>query len=86
MQTTLRVTTRVQPGHRIEIEAPELAEGEEVTVTVTSPGALAPGDPQAPARGSLWQLIRDLPPGPRSAPRWEEIERELQEDRDSWDR
>ncbi len=35
MQTALRLTARVQAGHRLEIVAPELPEGEEVTVLVT---------------------------------------------------
>jgi hypothetical protein len=35
MQTALRLTARVQAGHRLEIVAPELTEGEEVTILVT---------------------------------------------------
>ena len=35
MQMALRLTTRVQAGHKLEIVAPELTEGEEVTVVVT---------------------------------------------------
>ncbi len=49
MPTALRLTARVQAGHRMEIITPELAEGEEVTVLVTSPGTLAPSAPEARA-------------------------------------
>lgn len=42
MQTALRLTARVQAGHRLEIIAPELVEGEEVVVIVTSPDTFAP--------------------------------------------
>jgi hypothetical protein len=35
MQTALRLTARVQAGHKLEIVSPELPEGEEVTVLVT---------------------------------------------------
>ena len=49
MQTALRMTTRVQPGHKIEISAPELTEGEEVTVTITTPNVLTPSTPEARA-------------------------------------
>ena len=85
MQTALRVSARVLPGRRLEIAAPELTEGEDVEVFVVMPGP-AKSPPEAPARGSVWELIQTLPPGPRSASTWEEIERLLQEDRDSWDR
>ena len=85
MQAALRVTTRVLPGHRLEIVAPELTDGDAVDVFVVIP---RPAEPlhEIPTRGSVWELIQSLPPGPRSAPTWEEIERSLQEDRDSWDR
>ncbi len=89
MQTALRVTTRVLPGHRVEIIAPDLIEGEVVDVVVTPnttnhlPMAAMPDSEK---RGSMWELIQSLPPGPRSASTWAEIERNLQEDRDSWDR
>ena len=84
MQTALRVSTRVLSGHRVEIVAPELTDGEAVDVFVVMPGLAS--SPEAKERTSIWELIKTLPPGPRSAPTWEEIERNLQEDRDSWDR
>ncbi len=84
MQTALKITTHVLPGHRVEIVAPELADGQRVEVSVVaSEPASSPG---AEGRTSIWELIQTLPPGPRSASTWEEIERNLQEDRDSWDR
>ena len=89
MQTALRVTTRVLPGHRVEIVAPELPDGEAVDVFVVMPNTAAvlpAAEPENGQRGSIWQLIQSLPPGPRSASTWEEIERNLQEDRNSWDR
>jgi len=85
MQNALRVTTRVLPGHRVEIVAPELTDGDSVDVFLVLPQTTAPATPE-PVRGSVWELIESLPPGPRSAATWEEIERNLQEDRDSWDR
>ena len=85
MQAALRVTTRVLPGHRVEIVAPELTDGEAVEVFVVMPNI---SYTVAPARSapSLMEFLDSLPPGPQSAPTWEEIERNLQEDRDSWDR
>ncbi len=54
MQTALRLTARVQAGHKLEIIAPELTEGEEVTVLVTqaaphTPDILRPTPPEARA-------------------------------------
>lgn len=85
MQTALRVTTHVLPGHRVEIIAPELTDGDAVEVFVVMSRPAEPPS-EVPARGSVWELIHSLPPGPRSAPTWEEIERTLHEDRDAWDR
>ncbi len=84
MQTALRVTTRVLPGRRVEIITPELDEGETVSVVVTPMPAQSKGSATKPL--SLMEFLDSLPPGPRSAPTWEEIERNLQEDRNSWDR
>jgi hypothetical protein len=52
MQTALRLTARVQAGHQMEIVAPELTEGEEVTILVTPtaqtmPAPLRPMPPEA---------------------------------------
>ena len=81
MQTALRLTTRVQAGHRLEINAPELPEGAEVDVFV-----VLPDTPRPAAVPSLMEFLDSLPPGPRSAPTWEQVERHLQEERASWER
>lgn len=85
MQTALRVTTRVLPGHRVEIVAPELPDGEAVDVFVVMPTPLQSTKP-ARTTVSLMEFLDSLPPGPRSAATWEEVESNLQEDRNSWDR
>lgn len=80
MQSTLRMQARVLPGNRIELIAPELREGETVSVLVVL---------DRPPEGTslpMIDLIDSLPPGPRSAGSWPEVERHLQEERDSWDR
>ncbi len=75
----LHLTARVQPGSKIEITAPGLLEGQEVDVF------LVPRTPAAPTR-SVLEFLDALPPGPRSASNWDEIERRFQEERDAWDR
>ena len=80
MPTTLRMETTVLPGHRLEVSAPELPEGAKVEVIVVLPEA-------APAPfGSALEFLESLPPGPRAFKTWEEYERHLQEERDSWER
>ncbi len=83
MQTALKVTTHVLPGRRVEVVTPELADGQPVEVSVV---ALEPTLSKTEARTTIWELIQTMPPGPRSASTWKEIERNLQEDCDSWDR
>ncbi|MDQ2801144.1 MAG: hypothetical protein M3Y41_00080 [Pseudomonadota bacterium] len=76
MQTALRLTARVQAGHRLEIIAPEVAEGEEVSILVTqatphAPDPLPPTPPEARAALARRLLetgaISTIPTG-RSAP------------------
>jgi hypothetical protein len=77
---TVHVKTRVLPGKRIEVSNEGLSEGQDVEVTITP--LSKPADSKS--RG-LVELIDSFPPGPRSAPTWEEIERQFREERDSWD-
>ena len=78
MQSDIHVTTRVLPGGKIEVLIPQLKEGEEVDVVVS---------PARPQRGgkSLLEFLDSLPDPRHSAEKWQQIERDLQEDRDSWD-
>jgi hypothetical protein len=80
MQTTLRVETTVLPGHRVEISSPELPEGAKVEVIV----ALTK-ETQSRFASAL-DFLKSLPPGPRAFKTWEEYEKHLQEERDSWER
>lgn len=80
MQSALRVTTKVLPGHRVEVIMPELPEGESVEVLVV------PKQPAPETLCAMLDLIDSLPPGPRSAGTWEEVDKHLQQERDAWDR
>jgi hypothetical protein len=79
MQSALRMETTVLPGHRLEINAPELPEGATVEVIVVLP---AP----SPKRQSMLEFLATLPPGPLLFKTPEEANRYLQEERDSWER
>jgi len=79
MQSTLRVTARVLPGSRIEVSSPELTEGEDVEVIVQ------PVVPREPRTHAI-DIIESLPRGPRSSPTWGHVGRNLEEERNSWER
>ena len=79
MQAELRVHTTVLPGHRIEITAPELPEGNAVEVIVVLPAA-------PPGQRTVLDFLDSLPSGPRSYSTWEQFERGFQEERNAWDR
>jgi hypothetical protein len=80
LRAALYTTARVQSGNKIEIQAAELREGQDVDVF------LIPRPMPAHARRSVLEFLDSLPPGPRSAPTWDEIERRFQEERGAWDR
>ena len=79
MDAALHIKTRVLPGQKIEVTAPELVEGEPVEVIVVFPG------PGRRGRRSVMDIIESgtLPRTGRSA---EEVDRYIREERDSWDR
>ena len=80
LRTALHIMARVQSGNKIEITAPDLQEGQDVDVF------LIPRPVEPPPRRSVIEFLDSLPPGPRSAPTWNDIERQFQEERDAWDR
>ena len=80
MQAALRLESTVLPGHRLEVSAPELPEGAKVEILI-----LLPEQPK-PHPLSMVEFLESLPPGPRAFPTWDEYERHLQEEKDSWER
>jgi hypothetical protein len=74
----MQITTTVLPGHRIEIEAPELPVGAKATVLIL-------WEEQPPRKRPLHEVLADYPGGQlfKSA---EEVEAYLREERDSWER
>lgn len=77
---SIKTVTRVQPGHRVVLVVPELAEGDLVSVIVEPCG----GHPEN--RESVLSFLDALPEGPRAFATWDEYDRHLQKERDSWDR
>lgn len=89
MLNPVYMKTRVLPGHRIELTAPELPEGQALNVILMPEPVQQPGKESYQSdhsgRGIL-DFIHSLPVGPRSYPSWDEFEVEFNKDRDSWDR
>jgi hypothetical protein len=81
MQTALRLEAVVLPGHRLEVQSPELPEGATVEVFV-----VLPSSPAAPARQSMLDFVKSLPPGPVLFDTPADADRFLREERDAWER
>ncbi|MBI1321029.1 MAG: hypothetical protein GC168_19055 [Candidatus Hydrogenedens sp.] len=77
MQSERHVKTTSLPGNRIEITAPGLPEGLAVDITLHY-------DSRPPKAGGVLALLDQLPPGPRSAASWEELEQRVQAEREAW--
>ena len=78
MRSALHVTTKVLPGNKIEIQVPEAQIGDNVDVFV-----ILPGKAETKKR-SVLELLEEVHAKrpPKSA---EEIDRQLEEERSSWD-
>ena len=75
----VRQRVQVMPGHRVELVAPELNDGEWVDVVVRA-------DADLPARrANVLAFIDSLPAGPRAVADWDAYERLLQQERESWE-
>ena len=80
MQSALKLIATVLPGKRVEFTSPELTEGECVEVIVLSHQT----KPEIEAKQGVWDFVQSLPPSTLTTEDWERIEREFQEDRNSW--
>ncbi|MBW4570171.1 MAG: hypothetical protein KME31_19710 [Tolypothrix carrinoi HA7290-LM1] len=78
MQPALRITTKVLPGNKIEIEIPEAQIGDTVDVFVVLPEKVET------KKRSVIEILEEVHAKrpPKSA---EEIDRQLREKRESWD-
>ena len=78
MQSAIRITTKVLAGNKLEIQVPPGSVGEEVEVFVIIPEKLQGG------RRKVLELLTEI--RSRHVSRTvEEIDQELQEERNSWD-
>jgi hypothetical protein len=80
----VKLQTRVLPGHRIEVSSPDLRDGADVEVVVMME---APASDRRQNR-SMQAILRSLPAGrsPRAFATWEDYERFLRQEKESWER
>ena len=75
----VRQRVQVMPGHRVELVASELNDGEWVEVLVRA-------DADLPAtKTNVLAFIDSLPAGPRAVADWDAYDRLLQQERESWE-
>jgi hypothetical protein len=86
MQAALKMKTRVLPGKRIEVTSPELADNEEVELIVLRSGSPREASGSAAPSQGVWDYVQSLKPVGRTPEEWADIERELQEEKNSWER
>ncbi|MCA1991001.1 MAG: hypothetical protein LDL41_02985 [Coleofasciculus sp. S288] len=78
MQSAIRITTKVLPGDKIEVQLPPGSAGEEVEVFVILP------EKKPLKQRSVLEILEEVHKhGPFRTV--EEIDRDLQFERDSWD-
>jgi len=78
MAAARRITTKVLPGGRVEVDLPELRIGQSVDILVIPHAS----DDQ---RKSFVRFLQSLS-NHRSTAEWEKFDRDLQAERDGWDR
>lgn len=84
MSRTIQKSTRVLAVGRIEVDAPELAEGTTVQVIIAASDSRTTSASES--QQSLADFLRSLPPSKRTLEEWEQFDREFRQERDSWDR
>lgn len=79
MQPALHITTKVLPGNKIEIQVPEAAIGDTVDVFVVL------AEKCESKRRSVVELIEEIRSKRPSFRTTEDIDKQLREERESWD-
>jgi hypothetical protein len=84
VQTAIRMKTRVLPGKRIEVTAPELPDEGDVELVIYLPETV-PAPQETPRKfANVMEYIESLTPIQRTPEEWKEVEREFHEERNSW--
>ena len=85
MQSAIKLRTTVLPGRRIAVDAPELPEGTNVELIILP--EFGNHTVQEPTKfKDVLEFLDSLPENRHTPQEWEAIERELQEEKDAWER
>jgi hypothetical protein len=79
MQPALHITTQILPGNKIEIEIPEAGIGDTVDVFIVLP------EKSQSNRRSVLEIIEQARSQQKHFRSSEDIDKQLQEERESWD-
>ena len=78
IQSAFRITTKVLPGNKVEVELPPGSEGQEVTVFVVLPDRLHP------PKGNVLKLLEEAHRH-QVGMTAEQVDEYLKKERESWD-
>lgn len=84
MQSALKLKTTILPGHRIEVTSPELPENGEVELIIVLPETTNVSE-QPRHFKNVMEFLDSLTPIDRTPEEWAEVERQIQEEKNSWD-
>ena len=84
MQAALKLTVRVLAGKRVEFTSHELTEGEDIELIVLKSESVAASE--AKPYISAVELLKSFPPSKLTLTDWHQIESDLQEEKDAWER
>ncbi len=85
MQSAIKLRTTVLAGRRIAVDAPELPEGTTVELIILP--EFEDRNPNVPPKfKDVVEFLDSLPENRHTPQEWEAIDRELQQEKDAWER
>lgn len=85
MQSAIKLRTTVLAGRRIAVDAPELPEGTTVELIIL-PEYESDSRTVSRKYKDVIEFLDSLPQNRHTPEEWEAIERELQQEKDAWER
>jgi len=86
MQAALKLVAPILPGKRIEVSSPDLPESGDVELIIVLPSAPDESVLESARSESVLDFLASLPKRTYSPEEWNEVEQELQKERNSWER
>ena len=86
MQAALKLVAPILPGKRIEVSSPDLPDSGDVELIIVLPTAPDEAANDDLKTESVLDFLASLPKRTYSSDEWNEVEQELQKERNSWER